>query len=302
MSGKKIINAEQISQLGTAANASFQRGLSKKGTAPHTRVASRVNSTTGKEEYSWLGKWPRIREWVGERVLNQLKASTYTIKNKPFETTVVVDRDDIEDDNVGLYAPMFEELGQEVFDFPNELVFSLLKNGNSILCYDGQYFFDIDHPVVDANGVEQSVSNWGGGTGDLWILMDTSRGLKPVIHQVRRDFGTVGLDNPDDPNVFYRKEYVYGTDGRMNVGFAFWQVAYASRQPLTPANFAIGMAALENLTGDGGRTLNIQPDLLVTVPNNRSAGLKLINNDLDGNGGTNEWKGAVELLITAWLK
>lgn len=299
---KKVIGTEQITSMGVAANAAFQRGLSKKNEQPHLRVATRVPSSTSKEEYGWLGKWPRIREWVGDRVHQQLKAHSYTIKNKSFESTVDIDRDDVEDDNVGTYAPMFEELGQEVADFPSDLVFALLKNGNSLPCYDKQYFFDTDHPVIDKDGNEQSVSNWGGGAGDLWILMDTSRALKPVIHQVRRDFDTVSLDRPDDPNVFERKTFVYGVDGRMNVGFGFWQLAYASRQPLTPDNFKAAFAALENMTGDGGRPLNVQPDLLVTVPNNRSAAQKLLKNMLAAGGETNEWMGSTDLLITAWLK
>lgn len=299
---KRVINAEAISLMGTASNAAFQRGLTKVGEAEYMRVATRVPSTTGKEEYSWLGKWPRIREWIGERLVQQLKAHAYTIKNRSFETTVGIDRDDMEDDNVGLYAPMFEEMGQEVFDFPSELVFGLLKTGESSLCYDGQFYFDVDHPVVDAQGVEQSVSNWGGGVGDLWILMATKRALKPVILQERRPFNNVALANPDDPNVFFRKEYIYGSDGRMNVGFGFWQFAYASRQPLNAANIQTAFAALENMTGDGGRPLNIKPDLLVTTPNNRSAAQRLLNSELGVGGETNEWKGTADLLLTAWLK
>lgn len=302
MSGKRIINAEAITQMGTAANAAFQRGLTKGEEPMHLAVATVIPSTTGKEEYSWLGKWPRIREWVGERVLNQLKSHSYTIKNKSYESTVVVDRDDVEDDNVGLYAPMFEEMGMEVRDFPSELVFTLLKNGSSTPCYDGQFFFDTDHPVEAADGSIQSVSNWGGGTGEFWCVMATSRALKPVILQNRRAFNNVMLDKPDDANVFMRKEFIYGTDGRMNVGFGFWQFAYASRQPLTVDNFKTAVAAIENMTGDGGRPLGLKPDLMVTTPNNRSAGQQIINLMLSDGGKSNEWYQFLKLMVTAWLK
>ena len=302
MSGRSLVNAEKIRLLGTASNAAFQRGLTKGAEAVYMKVATKINSTTSSEEYSWLGKWPNIREWIGERVFNQLKAATYAIKNKSYEATVVIDRDDVEDDNVGLYAPAFEEMGQAVFDFPSELVFDLLKKGNTELCYDGQPFFDTDHPVEDENGEIISVSNWGGGTGDLWIVMATGRSLKPIIYQERRAFNNVSLDRPDDPNVFLRKELVYGTDGRMNVGFGFWQFAYASRQPLNAANLKIAYEALENMIGDGGRPLAVKPDLLVTSPTNRVPAQTLLNSELAAGGETNVWKGTLEMLITPWLR
>lgn len=302
MSSKRIINAEAISQQGVAANASFQLGLTKGADPMHLKVATLVKSSTAKVEYSWLGKFPRIREWVGDRILNQLKAHTYTITNKSYENTVTIDRDEMEDDTVGLFAPIFQEMGQEVADFPSELVFSLLRRGQSELCYDGQFFFDVDHPVTDAAGQVQLVSNWQGGTGDLWVVAATSRALKPIILQVRRPFENVMLDRPDDPNVFMRKEYIYGCDGRMNVGFGFWQFAIGSRLPLTPDNFKAAVASLENMVGDGGRPLGLKPDLLITTPSNRSAGQQLLETMLGDGGKSNEWYKFCELAVTPWMK
>ncbi len=69
------------------------------------KVATLVPSEAGEESYKWLGKIPRMREWIGDRQIQNLTASDYTIKNKDFEVTVGVDRNDIEDDkNRPLYA------------------------------------------------------------------------------------------------------------------------------------------------------------------------------------------------------
>lgn len=51
-------------------------------------------------------------------------------------------------------------------------------------------------------------------------------------------------DNPPDENVFYKREYIYGSDGRCNVGFGLWQLAYASKQPLTAENYEAARAAM----------------------------------------------------------
>ena len=213
-----------------------------------------------------------------------------------------MDRDDIEDDNIGIYTPLFTELGRASASFPDELVFPFLKAGFNTTCYDGQYFFDTDHPVVDENGGETSVSNSGGGNGTPWFLLDVSRALKPVIYQSRKKFDRlVRKDQETDDNVFSRKEFVYGTDGRCNVGFGFWQFAWGSKQALDAAHYEAARAALSGMNGDHGRPLGISGNLLVVGPTNEGAGRKLLQSQLVNGGESNPWAGTAELLVCPWL-
>lgn len=115
----------------------------------YEKISTVVPSTTKSEEYGWLGAFPRLRKWVGERVINSLAAHGYTIKNESWESTVEVDRDDIEDDAYGVYTPMIKELGRSAATHPDEVVFGLLADGFTKPCYDGQYFFDDDHKDED---------------------------------------------------------------------------------------------------------------------------------------------------------
>ena len=64
---------------------------------------------------------------------------------------------------------MFQDLGQTAAEYPDTLTYGLLTNGFTAKCYDDQYFIDTDHPVTDANGVMQSVSNHGGGGGHALV-------------------------------------------------------------------------------------------------------------------------------------
>ncbi len=295
-----IINSASLQTLYTGFSTAFQSGFA--GVAPqYTRVATVVPSTTKQNEYGWLGQLPRIREWVGDRVVKSIELHGYSIRNKPWEMTIGVDRDDIEDDNLGVYTPLFQEMGRATATFPDELVWPLLKNGFTTPCYDGQYFFDTDHPVLDENGAPQSVSNSGGGAGTPWFLLDTSRALKPLIFQQRRAFDFVRMDRPTDEVVFTSKEYRYGVDGRMNAGFGFWQVAYGSKQTLDQDAYKAAFAALENMKGDHGRPLGIKPNLLVVPPSLREAGLEILNADRNAAGATNVWRGTAELLVVPWL-
>mgnify|MGYP001105115073 CR=1 FL=1 len=294
------LNNANLRAAGVGFNAAFQRGL---GTAPslYTRVATIVNSTTASNEYGWLGKAPRFREWIGDRVINAMANHGYTLKNRDFENTIAVDRNDFDDDNLGIYGPLFEELGASARAFPDELVFGLLKNGFASTCYDGQYFFDTDHPVLDKDGVEQSVANTDGGAGTAWFLLCTNRALKPIIFQERKKPQFVAKDRPDDDNVFDRAEYVYGVDARHNVGFGFWQFAWGSKQTLNKANYKVAREAMSGLKGDHGRPLGIKPRLLIVPPSLEGQALEIVNAERDAAGATNVYKGTAEILVCPWL-
>jgi phage major head subunit gpT-like protein len=295
-----LINSGNLRSLGTAFSAAYKRGLGM-AASQLSVIATTVPSSTAQNEYGWLGKAPSMREWLGDRVINSIATSDYTVKNKDWEQTIGVSRNDIKDDNVGIYTPLFEEMGRATEAHPDQLAWALLKAGFATNCYDGQFFFDTDHPVLDENGDPQSVSNTGGGAGTPWFLFDDSRALKPIIFQEREKPNFVAKDNPDDENVFRRKEFLYGVDARYNVGFGFWQFIYGSKQTLDATSYAAARAALSGMKGDYGRPLGLRGTVLVVPPSLESAGRKLLNSELGTGGETNEWKGTARLEIVPWL-
>lgn len=295
-----LINRQTLQTLNVGFNAAFQNGLGQY-TAQWDAIATRVPSTTGKEEYGWLGKIPNVRKWLGDRVIQNISQSSYSLKNEDYEVTIAVDRNDIEDDNVGIYTPLFTELGRSGAANYDQLVWAALKAGFSTLCYDGQYFFDTDHPVLDANGVEQSVANTDGGAGEGWYLIDDSRAIKPLLLQVRKEFQLVRKDSVDDDNVFMRKQFVYGMDARHVVGYGFWQFAWGSKQTLNETNYALARASLMGMKGDFGRPLGLMPKTLIVGPNNEAAALKLINAEANAAGATNVYRNTAKLVVVPWL-
>lgn len=265
------------------------------------KIAMEVASNTRTESYGWLGSTTRFREWVGDRVLQGLQTHDYSIKNLPFENTIIVDRDDLQDDTHGVYSPMIANMGHDARSHPDELVFSQLQAGVSALCYDGQYFFDTDHPVLDVNGVEQSVSNTAGGAETDWYLLDMSRPIKPIIFQKRKAYDFQSMDAPTDENVFMRKQFIYGVDARANTGFGLWQMAYHSKLDLTAANFGAAYSAMREMKGDHGRPLNIKPTVLVVPPSLRDKAHAVLKAERDANGATNIYRDMTTILDTAWL-
>jgi len=291
------INRDTLNALYTGFKKHFQDAF--KAVQPQYRaVATVVPSKTAAETYGWLGDFPRMREWIGERVVHELQEHGYTIRNRKFENTVRVARDKIEDDQVGIYAPMFAEMGRAAAIHPDELVFETLMQGFERECYDGQNFFDADHPVAGG-----AVSNMQAGTGEPWFLLDTSRALKPLIFQERvRADKLVRMDREDDPNVFERDEYVYGVRGRYNAGYGFWQMAFGSKAELNEANFKAARTAMRKLTNDEGVPLGIRPDLIVVGPGNEDAAHELFEVSRRANGSDNPLKGAVKILVADWIR
>lgn len=296
-----IINRETLDTLYVGYSAIFQRAM-RQAPSDYMRVAMMVPSSTTSNEYGWLEQIDDLREWIGERQVTNLTTRGYTIRNKTWERTVGVPRETIEDDQIGLYGPRFEEMGDSVGRFPDRLVFGLLKDGFTTACYDNQFFFDTNHPVVDANGVTQSVSNTGGGSGAAWYLLDVSRPIKPIIYQTRRPFEMTRMDAPTDEGVFMRNEFRYGVDGRANVGYGLWQFAYGSKQTLDATNYAAARAALMGMRGHKGVNLDVRPNLLVVPPTLEAAARSLLEADRNASGATNVWRNSAQWLATSWVQ
>ena len=298
-----IVTPALLQSLKTGFKGEFEGGLTM-ATPQWTKAASRIPSSTASNTYGWLGQFPGFREWVGDRVLKDMAAQGYQITNKLFESTVSVKRTDIEDDSIGVYAPLFQEMGRASQVFPDELVFGLLKTGGSTLCYDGQFFFDTDHPVfpnVDGTGTAALVSNVAAGAGDPWYLLDTGRAVKPLIYQEREAPVFTSLTNADDEYVFTKDVYRYGVRARSNVGFGFWQMAYKSSAVLDQTHFNAAMVAMMSQKADGGRPLAVTPSLLIVPPSLRSAAQSLIESLLINGGDSNPNYHAVEVLVCPWL-
>ena len=265
------------------------------------KIAMTVPSSSRDETYGWMGQFPAMREWTLPRQVKNLSAAGFTIKNRKFESTIEVAREDIADDRLGIFKPMFAEMGQATRRHPEELIFGLLASGFATNCYDGQYFFDVDHPVADADGNTVLVSNFQGGAGTAWYLLDTSRSIRPLIWQERETYEFQQVTRDEDDYVFRNDKYLYGVRARVNAGFGLWQLAFGSKQILNAANYAAVRAIMMGFTSDGGRKLGITPTVLVVPPSLEEAALTLLNTEYATGGASNPWKGTAQPIVTAYL-
>ena len=290
-----VVNQANLSGISRSFSTIFNQAFDQAPSQWQT-VAMQTPSAGRSVDYKWLGNFPNMREWLGERVIKDLSAYHYEIVNKDFEATVEVNRNDIEDDLIGVYTPMIQGLGFSARVHPDQLIFALLKAGFTTPCFDGQNFFDDDHVFGDAE-----YSNVQAGSGTPWYLLDLSRPIKPLILQRRKNPEFITMDRPGDEEAFMRKKFRYGVDDRKNAGFGLWQLAYASKDTLDATNFAAGLAAMAAFKNEEGVPLGIRPTHIVAPPVLEADARQVVKvSNLTG-GATNPWFNAAEMLIVPWL-
>ena len=296
----KRVTREILNRMTTGFKAIFQ-GAFDAAEPKWSMIAEKVNSTTSIETYAWLAQIPGMKKWIDERRVKRLNVEAYTLKNDKFEDTFAVKREAIEDDQLGTYSMAAKGLGAAVAEHPDELVFEALKKGSETVCYDGQNFFDTDHPVM-VDGEETSVSNVQTGAHPAWYLLCTTKAVKPIIYQERVKAELEALDDAGtSDHVFMKDEYIYGARSRGAAGYSFWQLAFKSTAELTPENFTAARAAMAKLVGDEGRPLNIVPNLLVVPPELESKAEEILKVGRTTGGKDNPNKGKAEILMTPWI-
>jgi len=201
------------------------------------QLASRITSTGSRTVHGFLAKLPRMREWLGDRVIQNAETHAHTIENKNFELTFAVSRNDIEDDSIGVYSPIIQAYAQQVALYPDDLLLTALMDGESTVCYDGQYFFDTDHPVNKYDSSSASQQNY-----------------------------------------------------------------WSSGKALSAANYTAVRAAMRGFKGEDGKSLRVNPKLLVVPPQLEETAKRIVMADNTDNtagtaGITNVNKGTAEVLV-----
>lgn len=81
-------NAKQVlAHLYTGLKTTFNKSLNETE-ATWQKIATEVPSTGKAENYAWLGKFPKLRKWVGEKVIKRLEGHGYTVVNDDYESTI----------------------------------------------------------------------------------------------------------------------------------------------------------------------------------------------------------------------
>ena len=121
-------------------------------------VAMLVTSDQESEEYGWLGMVPRMRLALGGRQAKGLRDFSQTITNDEYEATLEIPTKWLRRDKTGQILIRIGELAEAEASHWASLLSTLIVNGESTLCYDGQFFFDDDHVEGDSGTQSNDIS------------------------------------------------------------------------------------------------------------------------------------------------
>lgn len=278
----------------------------------YQRLVTQVPSSTLENYYPFSDELPQAREWIGERVLQNRAARNYVLKNRDWELTVKLNRNQVEDETFGFFgSTTIPFMARQAAKQPDYMLQDLIQNGDSssstiYQAYDGQPFFSTSHPVnldnsslgtysnrrtgtaLSANSLDAMMTAIAGfkaannkivgarattllappalattartivnaqivaptaafggnaanvavtnvmqnavdiivmpelaGEDTTWYLLDLNEFVKPFIYQQRKAPQFQVKDRPDDDNVFWQKEFIYGWDSRGAMGYSF---------------------------------------------------------------------------------
>jgi len=290
--------AQVLEALQATMSAAYTRGLTA-AKPQWSMIATEVPSTGAANFYGWLKDLPGIVEWTGARQLADMGKHGYSIENKTFESSISVSRDNVDDDQIGHYSVVAQNYGDQVAYFPDTLCYPILAAGFSTLCFDGQNYFDTDHPLetTPATTFSNVVGDPSTDTGEPWFLIDDTKVLKPVVFQNRRPFVFKNM-NPNEEYTWFNNKYAAGVDGRCNVGFSFPQLAIGSKAALTAENYETAKKQLQKMKKVDGTPIGVRATKLIVGPDNEAAAKKLIARMLIEGGATNIYYNDVEIVVS----
>jgi len=121
------LTRENLNSLFYAINANYNKGLGKVW-PDFEKFASVLTSSTAMERYPMSLLTGAMREWIGERVVHEMSGKMLDVLNRDFEHTEGIDRNMLEDDTFGYFAPLFEAIGVEAGNLWGRLATEALTN------------------------------------------------------------------------------------------------------------------------------------------------------------------------------
>lgn len=123
----------------------FARLEQNPGLAWVNAVSNLFTSDQESETYPFLGQSPAMREWIGGRQAKSFTGQALTIANRHYEATLEIAVRDARRDKTPQIEARVQDFADRSLTHWASLLSTLIANGESTVCYDGQFFFDTDH-------------------------------------------------------------------------------------------------------------------------------------------------------------
>lgn len=148
-------------------------------------ISMLINSDQESETYRWLTQIPALREWVGGRNAARLETFEQIVRNKRYEATLEVSREELRRDKTDQIQLRINELATRASQHWAKLLTDTIVGGATTTCYDGQFFFDTDHSEGDSGTQSNKLTYNGAATptaadleGSIFEMLEAMHGFK----------------------------------------------------------------------------------------------------------------------------
>jgi phage major head subunit gpT-like protein len=156
-----LFTPQAITDLSKGFSLLFDKGYASDKIPIYWQDKAERVDTPGTEInlYGWLAEMPRFRKWVGARLAKRLLSRSYQVKNEKYEFSYSIGRDDIKYDRFGIYQGHATRAGIAARLLWDDIITATQLAGNTVKCYDGQFFYDTDHPRIPEDAASDTFPN-----------------------------------------------------------------------------------------------------------------------------------------------
>jgi phage major head subunit gpT-like protein len=217
--------AVDVTAFSAMARAEFQNNLieayAKPIPADIGKLVDEFPSKVKVETHSYMSNIPRLRIFKGYTPGQRLTATPWTVENKTYRCgPVTVQKDDLDDDQIGGYLRQIAKLPQRAQKDIKYLMLKQLAAGDSNKCFDGTAMFADAHTIGTGDNLMTVDNASNDGLTHKIIAVITDGPAKPLLFQDREPL----KDLHDDytPQAMKQREFEYWADTRFGMACAAW--------------------------------------------------------------------------------
>ncbi|MFZ4394161.1 MAG: Mu-like prophage major head subunit gpT family protein [Kiritimatiellia bacterium] len=137
------INGTNMQTINRMVNTAWQAGLAWKAPVDIGPLVVDFPGEGSGNLYPWLERTPNFREWIGDRIFNNVKSDGFYVKHRIFEKSESIPATAIKDDMWKVYVPLLGMHATSWIQLKYSLVIGVLVD--NALCFDGKALFANDH-------------------------------------------------------------------------------------------------------------------------------------------------------------
>jgi phage major head subunit gpT-like protein len=138
------INYHNLQILRTGIDTRFKRTFDAAAKEQYGEFTTTIPMSTEAVTMPFLEQLTGMREWIDDRVINNLRADRLSVTPRKFELTYGIPRDAIEDDTYGIYVSLVDQMATQAANLRPDLIEALLNAAADKYWVDGKKFFAAD--------------------------------------------------------------------------------------------------------------------------------------------------------------